>query len=260
MRGAELKLPEKTAHRVQVTRGKDSARSTTSRSATCVVVAPVDSHLHRRDFIVDLESHRSPLTSDHFSRISIGAERSQSGGAGDGRVDGGVLVVKRETQTPVQTIFGRFIEIDRLGLAAFIRGIVMSSARATGSVKSLWGPAAVCEAAAKVCKSLGVRSRRGGQLEVPGFELTWPIRPTRRHAPISPHCGLYAAPSLCRPVPAWPSAMTTAKIIARSEASTRRPTSQQTLSVDFELPGQMRRPWASRPNAYALRRPVGRPS
>ena len=61
MRGAELKVLEKTAHRVQVTRGKDSARSTTSRSATCLVVAAVDSHLHRRDFIVDLESHRSTL-------------------------------------------------------------------------------------------------------------------------------------------------------------------------------------------------------
>jgi arylsulfatase A-like enzyme len=48
----------------------------------------------------------------------------------------------------------------------------------------------------------------GSDLAGPGcsvpvhHHLLGPIRPTRRHAPISPHCGLYAAPSLCRPVPA----------------------------------------------------------
>ena len=47
----------------------------------------------------------------------------------------------------------------------------------------------------------GPRSGPGYSVPV-HHHLLGPIRPTRRHASISPHCGLYAAPSLCRLVPA----------------------------------------------------------
>ena len=47
----------------------------------------------------------------------------------------------------------------------------------------------------------GPRSGPGYSVPV-HHHLLGPIRPTRRHAPISPSCGLYAAPSLCRLVPA----------------------------------------------------------
>ena len=47
----------------------------------------------------------------------------------------------------------------------------------------------------------GPRSGPGYSVPV-HHHLFGPIRPTRRHAPISPHGGLYAAPSLCRRMPA----------------------------------------------------------